>query len=143
MMGIATLYYTLTKFGEKEEKAKLVYEIFFWLGSKMTQDEAGTASYKTAELDEFLRGVATQHREIQQQPSEEFLALFPRLKILSGGVSSGFTHVDTDAKPKEITTLLRVFKYGQGHSIVVHEVGPTRQSLNESGAFILDKGNKI
>jgi gelsolin len=81
------------KVGEKEGREKLVHEIFFWLGSKTTQDEAGTAAYKTVELDEFLRGVATQHREIQQQPSEEFLALFPRLEILSGGVRSGFRHV--------------------------------------------------
>jgi gelsolin len=131
------------KVGEKEGREKLVHEIFFWLGSKTTQDEAGTAAYKTVELDEFLRGVATQHREIQQQPSEEFLALFPRLKILSGGVRSGFRHVDTNAEPKEITMLLRVFKHGQGHSIVVHEVEPTWQSLDENDVFVLDKGDKI
>ncbi|CAG8953990.1 hypothetical protein HYFRA_00009089 [Hymenoscyphus fraxineus] len=133
------------KVGEKEGKEKLIHEIFFWLGSKTSQDEAGTAAYKTVELDEFLKGVATQHRETEQEFSDDFLALFPRIKILSGGVRSGFTHVE-DAQPKEITTLLRVFKYpraGRAQSIMVHEVEPTWQSLDEDDVFILDKGDKI
>jgi hypothetical protein len=87
----------------------LIHDIFFWLGSKTSQDDAGTAVYKTVELDEFLHGVAIQHREIQQSPSDEFMALFPKIKILSGGVQSGFRHVDTGAAPKEISTLLRIF----------------------------------
>lgn len=130
------------KVGEKE---KLVHEIFFWLGAKTSQDEAGTAAYKTVELDEFLRGSATQHREIQSQPSEDFLALFPRLKILSGGVKSGFRHVEEEA-PKEITTLLRIFKQpaaGRADSVVVVEVEPTWRSLDEGDVFVLDKGEKI
>lgn len=133
------------KVGQKEGKEKLVHEIFFWLGSKTSQDEAGTAAYKTVELDEFLRGSATQHREIQSQPSEDFLALFPRLKILSGGVKSGFRHVDEEAR-REITTLLRIFKQpaaGRADSVVVVEVEPTWQSLDEGDVFVLDKGEKI
>jgi len=134
------------KVGEKEGREKLVHEIFFWLGSKTSQDEAGTAAYKTVELDEFLRGVATQHREIQQAPSDEFIALFPRLKILSGGVQSGFRHVDTEATPKEISTLLRIFKHpgaGRADSMVVYEVEPIWQSLDDDDVFVLDKGEKI
>jgi len=133
------------KVGEKEGREKLVHEIFFWLGSKTSQDEAGTAAYKTVELDEFLRGSATQHREVQSQPSEDFLALFPRIKILSGGVKSGFRHVEEEA-PKEVTTLLRVFKQpaaGRADSTIVVEVEPTPQSLDEGDVFILDKGEKI
>jgi gelsolin len=134
------------KVGEKEGREKLIHDIFFWLGSKTSQDEAGTAAYKTVELDEFLKGVATQHREIQQSPSDEFMALFPRLKILSGGVQSGFRHVEEDAEPKEISTLLRIFKHlgtGRADSMVVVEVEPTWQSLNEEDVFVLDKGDKI
>jgi len=130
------------KIGDKNGQEKLGHEIFFWLGSKTSQDEAGTAAYKTVELDEFLSGVATQYREIQQQPSDDFLALFPRLKILSGGVQSGFRHVDTEAEPKDITMLLRIFKPTAG-SVVVHEVEPTWQSLDNDDVFVLDKGDKI
>ncbi|KAJ5778326.1 hypothetical protein N7520_001572 [Penicillium odoratum] len=124
---------------------KLGHDIFFWLGSKTTQDEAGTAAYKTVELDEFLHGVATQHREIQQRPSEEFLSLFRHYSIRSGGVRSGFNHVEPE-EPKEVLTLLRIFKYpgsGRISPLVVHEVEPTWESLDENDVFVLDKGNKI
>jgi len=127
------------KVGEGNQQ-KLIHEIFFWLGSKTSQDEAGTAAYKTVELDEFLGGTATQHREIQQAPSDAFIALFPRLTILRGGVSSGFTHVE-EVEPQEITTLLRVFKHST--SMVVIEVDPTWQSLDDGDVFVLDKGDKI
>lgn len=124
---------------------KLGHDIFFWLGSKTTQDEAGTAAYKTVELDEFLHGAATQHREIQQQPSEDFVSLFRRITIRSGGVASGFNHVEEE-EPKEVTTLLRVFKHpgaGRIDSIIVYEVEPTWQSLDDKDVFVLDKGDKI
>jgi gelsolin len=134
------------KIGDKEGQEKLGHDIYFWLGSKTSQDEAGVAAYKTVELDEFLGGVATQHREIQQSPSDNFLALFPRLSVLSGGVRSGFQHVDQTKEDKEILTLLRIFKpesATRADSIVVHEVEPTWQSLDDDDVFILDKGNKI
>ena len=132
------------KVGEKEGQEKLVHEIFFWLGRKTSQDEAGTAAYKTVELDEFLKGKATQHREVQMQHSDEFMALFPKLRILSGGVASGFTHVE-DEEPAEITTLLRVFKLpaGRADSVIVVEVEPTWKSLDDDDVFVLDKGDKI
>ncbi|KAL2841132.1 hypothetical protein BJY01DRAFT_217865 [Aspergillus pseudoustus] len=132
--------------GEDEEN-KLRHDIFFWLGSKTSQDEAGTAAYKTVELDEFLHGAATQHREVQISPSEEFTSLFKRIMIRAGGVASGFTHVEQEITPKEITTLLRVFKHpastGRIDSTIVYEVEPTWKSLDDDDVFVLDKGEKI
>ncbi|KAH8727074.1 putative actin-binding protein Fragmin [Phaeosphaeriaceae sp. PMI808] len=129
------------------DKDKLVHDIFFWLGSHTTQDEAGTAAYKTVELDEFLHGTATQHRELQSAPSDAFAQIFPRTKILRGGVASGFTHVDVNEEPVHTDTLLRVFKHpspsARRDAIVVHEVEPTWRSLDEDDVFILDKGDKI
>lgn len=132
----------------KGEDEKLVHEIFFWLGSHTSQDEAGTAAYKTVELDEYLRGAATQHREVQRAPSRDFLALFPRLSIMSGGVRSGFRHVEEDAEQKEVVqTLLRVFRterVGAGASgMIVHEVEPAWKSLDDGDVFVLDVGDKI
>lgn len=130
----------------KKESEKLGHDIFFWLGNHTTQDEAGTAAYKTVELDEFLRGAATQHRELQSAPSDEFLALFPRLSIRSGGVRSGSRHVEKEA-PREIRTLLRVFQSpssaSAGSGVVVHEVEPEIGSLDDGDVFILDTGGKI
>ncbi|KAL4792618.1 actin depolymerizing protein [Aspergillus venezuelensis] len=134
----------LLKDSEGEEK-KLHHDIFFWLGKNTTQDEAGTAAYKTVELDEFLSGAATQHREVQEYPSEEFASLFRRITIRSGGVDSGFRHVEEEG-PKEVTTLLRVFKHpgpSRTDSIIVYEVQPTWESLDDDDVFILDKGEKI
>ncbi|KAK0729635.1 gelsolin [Lasiosphaeris hirsuta] len=134
--------------GEPGTAKKLIHDLFFWLGMHTSQDEAGVAAYKTVELDEFLGGAATQHREIQASPSDDFLALFPRLTIRRGGVASGFHHVESDAAPKaEITTLLRIFKHHAAprgrDSVLVYEVDPTWRSLDENDVFILDKGDKI
>ncbi|KAM7184087.1 putative actin-binding protein [Rhypophila sp. PSN 637] len=128
----------------QEGSEKLGHDIFFWLGSKTSQDEAGTAAYKTVELDEFLHGAATQYREIQASPSDEFVVLFPRLTVRKGGIASGFRHVE-EAPKEEVTTLLRVFKHAAAgrDSIVVLEVEPTWKSLDEGDVFVLDKGDKI
>ncbi|KAI1501561.1 hypothetical protein F5X99DRAFT_198425 [Biscogniauxia marginata] len=137
------------KVGSKGGQEKLGHDIFFWLGSKTTQDEAGTAAYKTVELDEFLHGVATQHRELQREPSDDFVALFPRIRILSGGVRSGFTHVETDKAPEDTVTLLRIFthpssaKQRAANAVVVYEVEPTWRSLDEDDVFVLERGGKI
>lgn len=126
---------------------KLCHDIFFWLGSKTTQDEAGTAAYKTVELDEFLRGTATQHREVQAHPSPEFVALFRRLCVRSGGVRSGFNHVETEeTSSTEAITLLRIFMHpgaARVDSVIVHEVEPTWGSLDDHDVFVLDQGQKI
>lgn len=44
--------------------ARCLSHDIFWLGAHTTQNEAGTAAYKTVELDEFLHGAVTQHREL-------------------------------------------------------------------------------
>ncbi|KAI0206004.1 putative actin-binding protein Fragmin [Astrocystis sublimbata] len=134
------------KMGSKDGEEVLGHDIFFWLGSKSTQDEMGTAAYKTVELDEYLQGAATQHRELQKEPSDDFVDLFSRIKILSGGVRSGFTHVEQDEEPKETLTLLRVFKHAtakRADSIMVYEVEPTWQSLDEKDVFVLERNDKI
>ncbi|KZZ90863.1 Gelsolin [Moelleriella libera RCEF 2490] len=130
----------------RQGKLLLGHDIFFWLGSHTTQDEAGTAAYKTVELDEFLHGAATQHREVQAAPSDEFLALFPRLRILSGGVRSGFRHVEQQQQAAR-RMLLRVFQPASSSRsvavVVVHEVQPAVASLDDSDVFVLDCADKI
>lgn len=134
------------KVGKDGDEQKLGHEIFFWLGGKTSQDEAGTAAYKTVELDEFLHGVAVQHREVQAEMSDQFISLFKRIEIRKGGVQSGFTHVEQAPEKPDVTTLLRVFKHpaaAKADSVMVHEVEPTWESLDEDDVFILDKGDKI
>ena len=146
-------YIVLHSWSAKTDKSDaasdhLSHEIFFWLGSKTAQDEAGVAAYKTVELDEFLGGAAAQHRELQQSPSDDFLALFQRVTIRRGGVASGFTHVEAGETSAErekegIRMLLRVFRPASQGTVLVYEVEPTWESLDEEDVFVLDVGNKI
>jgi len=116
------------------------YDAHFWLGDHTSQDEAGTAAYKTVELDERLGGVPVQHREVHGHESELFVGYFnpPGLRILDGGIESGFHHV----KPHEYKPRLFQVK-GKGSHIVVHQVSLTRDSLNSGDVFILDNGKEI
>merc|ERR1712226_745803 len=45
-------------------------DLHFWIGSKSTQDEYGTAAYKTVELDTYHDDKAVQHREVEGAESE-------------------------------------------------------------------------
>ena len=70
---------------------KLDWDIHFWIGKESTQDEYGTAAYKTVELDDFLGGAAVQHREVQGSESAGFHKIFNgKIALLDGGVESGF-----------------------------------------------------
>jgi len=116
----------------------LKYDLFFWLGEKTSQDEAGTAAYKTVELDDFLNGAAIQHREVQGYESETFLKVFGgHIKILEGGVDSGFQHV----KPEDYQPRLLHFR---GKRLVrVTQVPLAVSSMNEGDVFVLDAGLQI
>jgi len=117
------------------------FDIYFWLGSQTTQDEQGTAAYKTVELDDFLDGAAQQHREVEGFESKEFLGIFPSgIQYLEGGIESGFRHAGPRAF---IAKLLQVRRSKGCASVRVKEVPLGRHSLNEGDAFILDAGPAI
>jgi len=114
-----------------------IYDVHFWLGSDCSQDEAGTAAYKTVELDDVLHGKATQHREVEGAESELFKSYFQAqggLRLMKGGIESGFHHVP----PHEYRPRLLII-YGK-HNITVKEVPLARASLNQGDAFVLDEG---
>ena len=70
------------------------FDLHFWIGEDSSQDEYGTAAYKTVELDTLLDDKPVQHREVMNNESELFKGYFPSLTYLSGGVKSGFKHVE-------------------------------------------------
>jgi len=122
-----------------EFPTKLLYNVHFWLGKDTSQDEAGVAAYKTVELDDLLGQLPVQFREVQGFESEEFLKLFsPSIKILSGGVDSGFNKV----KPEEYKPRLMHVK-GSKKSVKVSEVACSAASMNQGDVFILDCGLEI
>jgi len=116
----------------------LNWDIHFWLGTYTSQDEAGTAAYKTVELDTLLGGAPVQHREVQGYESDLFLTYFKNeIKLLDGGVDSGFKHVEPE---KYVPRLLHL----KGKKKVrVTQVDMTHKSLNSGDTFILDGGLRI
>eukprot|EP01123_Difflugia_compressa_P000005 TRINITY_DN0_c0_g1_i7.p2 TRINITY_DN0_c0_g1~~TRINITY_DN0_c0_g1_i7.p2 ORF type:complete len:369 (-),score=90.10 TRINITY_DN0_c0_g1_i7:82-1188(-) len=121
-----------------KKEDKLLYNVHFWLGLHTTQDEAGTAAYKTVELDDFLGGAPVQYREVQGSESESFLKLFDKIVILKGGIDTGFKHVEAE---KYRARLLHV--KGTIKQTVVREVPLDATSLNSGDVFILDAGMKL
>jgi len=116
-------------------------DIFFWLGKFTTQDEAGTAAYKTVELDDHFKGAASQHREVQGCESETFLGLFSDkggLRLLQGGYDTGFKHVAPESYKPRLLHVRGTIKH-----IRVSEVPLTADSLNSGDTFILDAGLRI
>eukprot|EP00049_Salpingoeca_infusionum_P004478 m.79901 g.79901 ORF g.79901 m.79901 type:complete len:822 (+) comp12582_c1_seq4:132-2597(+) len=115
----------------------LKYDIHFWIGSQSSQDEYGTAAYKTVELDDFLGGIAAQYREVQGRESRRFRSLFRNMILMDGGVDSGFHHV----KPREYRTRLLHVK-GKLNTIAL-EVPIAIESLNANDSFVLDAGLNV
>jgi len=131
-------YIVLFTYKPAAGKEILAFDVHFWLGTYTTQDEAGTAAYKTVELDDYLGGLPVQYREVQGYESSRFMQHFPKgLRILDGGVDTGFKHVEhQNYRPR----LLHI--KGKRH-VRVHEVELTVKSLNSGDVFILDGGVDI
>src|SRR3989338_5620135 len=91
-------YIILNTYKPDPKQDTLKWNIHFWLGKDTSIDERGVAAYKTVELDDFLSGAPVQYREVQGFESEKFLALFPKVTVLHGGVASAFKHVSQDEK---------------------------------------------
>jgi len=122
---------------KKEEKnPELFYDVHFWIGKRSTQDEYGTAAYKTVELDTFLDDKAIQHREVQGYESDLFKAYFPIITIMKGGCDSGFRHVEPD---KYEPRLLHFHSSDSKHVELV-EVTLSKKALDSGDVFILDNG---
>ncbi|KAK3716429.1 hypothetical protein QZH41_008758 [Actinostola sp. cb2023] len=77
-------YIILNTYKEDDGDA-LLYDVHFWIGTNSTQDEYGTAAYKTVELDTFLDDKAVQHREVMGHESDRFKSYFQVLTTMKGG----------------------------------------------------------
>jgi gelsolin len=127
--------YIVLKGKEHPETKKISFDVHFWLGKTTTQDEYGTAAYKTVELDDYLGGDPIQHRETSGCESNMFLSYFPHgIRLLTGGSESGFNHVE----PESFEPKLLWIKGKK--NIRVTQVPIKVESLNSGDVFILDVG---
>jgi len=130
-------YIVLNTYKSPENPEKLLYNVHFWLGAETTQDEMGTAAYKTVELDDLLGDLPVQYREVQGCESKQFQELFKEISILKGGMDSGFKTV----KPEEYKPRLLHCKGIK--TVRVTEVELKSSSLNDGDVFILDAGLQL
>ena len=120
---------------KEPEGDELKYDVHFWIGTYSTQDEYGTAAYKTVELDTFLDDKPVQHREVMNHESDLFKSYFKNVTLLKGGADTGFRHV----QPEEYKPRLFHFS-GPGAKIEMKEVPLKKGYLNDEDVFILDNG---
>jgi len=121
-----------------EVEGKKLYNVHFWIGLSSSQDEYGTAAYKTVELDTLLGDLPVQYREVQGCESSAFKGYFSKLIVMEGGVDSGFNHV----KPDEYKPRLLQIK-GTMKTSSMREVPCSADSLNSGDCFIYDAGLKL
>nr|XP_020647717.1 villin-1 isoform X1 [Pogona vitticeps] len=115
------------------------YDVHFWLGSLSSQDEQGAAAIYTTQMDEYLGGVAVQHREVQNYESEVFRSYFKQgLIYKNGGVASGMKHVETNSY-----NVQRLLHVKGKKNIVAGEVEMSWSSFNLGDVFLLDLGKLI
>jgi len=131
-------YIVLRTYKKDPSSPKISFNVHFWLGKYTSQDEAGTAAYKTVELDDFLGGEPVQFREVQEHESDEFLKIFNnQIIIMNGGVDSGFKHVE----PEKYRSRLLHMKGSK--KVRVTEVEVHSSSLNSGDVFLLDAGLEL
>jgi len=126
-------YILLNTYKEEEE---LKYDVHFWIGKYSTQDEYGTAAYKTVELDTFLEDKPIQHREVQGHESKQFKGYFEALTLLKGGADTGFRRV----LPESYEIRLMHVKKVTARNITMTQVSAKRGNLKEEDVFIIDNG---
>lgn len=100
-------------------------------------------SYKANELDKLLGDAPVQHREIEGNESPEFSSMFNgNIKILDGGIDSGFRHVEADSGAMEIPK--RLYQIHRAKQVTrSFQVPLACSSLNDGDAFLLDSGSTI
>lgn len=118
--------------------ADLKHIIYFYLGTDTTQDEQGTAAYKTVELDDFFGGEPIQVRVVMGEEPEEFTSLFESMEFLDGGVDSGFKHVVPEGYDTKLFQVRKV--HGK---LTVLQVPLRKKMIDEFDCFVLDAPEKI
>ena len=114
---------------------KLQYNVHFWLGCKTTQDEMGTAAYKTVELDTYLYGKAIQYRETQNNESDLFRSYFIQgITYNVDGIESGFKKVAANDYTNYQPLLYKIHNNGVNHLPLI------LSSVADDDAYILDCG---
>jgi len=146
-------YIILNTYKPDPDNEELAYDVHFWVGKDSTQDEYGSAAYKTVELDTYLDDVAIQHREVQNRESDLFQSYFKKIIIMDGDAETGFRHVTPEGYPTRLlhftSRLLPSInqsitsRHGGRRAVSVTQIGLNRGLLKSGDVYILDQGLNI
>jgi len=128
-------YIILNTYKERDQH-ELKYDVHFWIGKYSTQDEYGTAAYKTVELDTYLDDKPVQHREVQGHESSMFKSYFTSITLLKGGADSGFKRVLPEAY---VPRLFKVERQ-KNKKITCVEIPLKKGNLGSDDVFLIDSG---
>lgn len=138
-------YIILNTYKNPDEE-DLEYDVHFWIGKKSTQDEYGTAAYKTVELDTLLDDKPVQHREVQGHESSLFKSYFETLTLLKGGADTGFRRVVPEVYATRLLHVMRTKEMVRGKEkkkITCQEISAKKCNLTSQDVFIIDTGSVI
>lgn len=125
---------------KNEGEDELQYDLHFWIGKYSTQDEYGTAAYKTVELDTLLDDKPIQHREVQSHESKMFKEYFDSITLLKGGADTGFRRVLPESY---VPRLFHIQKQWNNRRITCTQIGLKKANYTDNDVFILDLGDHI
>lgn len=135
-------YIVLHTYNLKPDSEDLAHDLHFWLGRNTSVDEAGTAAYKTVELDDHLHGAPVQYRELQGNESALFLSYFSTFHCLSGGAATGFHHVTEPPEPSPRLFAIKTHSEHSTHSLI-YQLPVQASSFGFASVFVLDKGDDV
>jgi len=122
-----------------EGMEEIKYDLHFWIGKYSTQDEYGTAAYKTVELDTYLGDAPIQHREVQGHESLLFKSYFDSITLLKGGADTGFRRV----LPEQYEPRLFHIEKQSNRKITCVQKPMKKGNLEGDDVFIIDNGLSI
>lgn len=131
---------------KEQDTEELLYDVHFWIGKKSTQDEYGTAAYKTVELDTFLDDKPVQHREVQNHESSLFKSYFPTITLLKGGADTGFRRVLPEVYETRLIHVQKqemIVRGKKKKTITNKEIAPKKCNLTSGDVFLIDSGKLI
>jgi len=131
-------YLILRTYNPKANSELLAWDLHFWIGKYSSQDEYGTAAYKTVELDTFLDDGPVQHREVMGFESEAFKSYFDKIVYMEGGVATGFRHVERGKYESRFFIVKKI-----GRRTEVKQIPMRYKSVNSGDVFIMDLGLTI
>uniref|UniRef100_T1IZM9 Gelsolin-like domain-containing protein n=1 Tax=Strigamia maritima TaxID=126957 RepID=T1IZM9_STRMM len=115
------------------------YIIYFWQGSKSSQDEKASSAIWAVKLDSDLCGRAMQVRVVQDSEPYHFLKIFRgRMIVFQGGHASGFRNIhDHDTYDKDTKQLFHI-RGTCADDVRAVQVAAKASVLNSDDVFFLE-----